>query len=209
MPIPVFPHKSRIGRRDLTHTKQCCISFHFVRDGQSLLIRLLRNHTFLTDRKIHCTCSSTYMATHGNGDDTAPLISGRQNEVSHSAVPPRPGVHFTGRGQKLLVTICILVTELCERLTFYVVTANLVLFCSSELKLDSPWPSVTNYLFQGSLIFFGIWVKLWFVLVILFYKQKWITPYFAKMVCTKSVIENSIEIKLLHFKSSLKFTERD
>lgn len=101
------------------------------------------------------------MATNGNGDETAPLISGRQNEVSHSAVPPRPGVHFTGRGRKLLVTICILVTELCERLTFYVVTANLVLFCSSELKLDSPWPSVKNYLFQGTcylIPLFGGWL---------------------------------------------------
>ena len=91
------------------------------------------------------------MATQPGGEDeSASLIPGSSNcdSVDNGAVASTDH-HFTGRRQKLLVTLCILVTELCERLTFYGLTANLVLFCSSELDLESPWPSIINYLFQG------------------------------------------------------------
>ena len=54
-----------------------------------------------------------------------------------------------GRGQTLLNVLRILLTEFCERLTFFGTTANLVLFCKGVLKLDSPWPSTTTSLFIG------------------------------------------------------------
>ena len=96
------------------------------------------------------------METQGTVDErTALLISGSSNRGLASSGASRSSVaneHFTGRRQKLLATLCILVTELCERLTFYGVTANLVLFCSSELDLEPPWPSTISYLFQGWLI---------------------------------------------------------
>jgi len=94
------------------------------------------------------------MATRGNEDEDTALIPDSNNPglfksgASSSSSVGRD--HFTGRRQKLLVTLCILVTELCERLTFYGLTANLVLFCSSELDLEPPWPSTINYLFQGT-----------------------------------------------------------
>lgn len=50
-----------------------------------------------------------------------------------------------------LVTICILFVELCERLTFYGVAANLVFYCKDILNLASPLPSAIALAFQGKL----------------------------------------------------------
>ena len=51
--------------------------------------------------------------------------------------------------KRYLVVLCILVVELCERLTFYGVTVNLVFYCKDVLKLASPLPSTITLAFQG------------------------------------------------------------
>ena len=98
------------------------------------------------------------MATQGNENHSAPLTTDHSNQrvINERTALLRPTRNSTARRRRLFVTLSILVTELCERLTFYGVTANLVLFCMQDLKLDSPWPSVTNYLFQGLLKLAGI-----------------------------------------------------
>jgi len=52
-------------------------------------------------------------------------------------------------GDRLFTVICILATELCERLTYYSVVANQVLFCTNVLKIDSSGASMINYVFVG------------------------------------------------------------
>ncbi|KAJ8318802.1 hypothetical protein KUTeg_003893 [Tegillarca granosa] len=53
-------------------------------------------------------------------------------------------------GKKLLVVGCILTTELCERLTYYSVVANLVLYCTSVLDLTSSTAATVSLVFSGT-----------------------------------------------------------
>ncbi|XP_076446914.1 solute carrier family 15 member 4-like [Babylonia areolata] len=49
----------------------------------------------------------------------------------------------------LMVVICILLTEMGERLTFYSVVANIVLFCTSVLRYSSTTAANINNIFTG------------------------------------------------------------
>jgi dipeptide/tripeptide permease len=50
---------------------------------------------------------------------------------------------------KLLVVICILLCELCERLTYYSCVANLVLYCTSKLDMLSSSATTVSLIFSG------------------------------------------------------------
>ena len=86
-------------------------------------------------------------------DERSPLITENNDCASGDANSrlslSRKGDAPVGRRSKLSITLCILLTELCERLTFYGMTGNLLLFCSAFLELKSPWPSTISYVFQG------------------------------------------------------------
>lgn len=94
------------------------------------------------------------MSATEDGGERAPLISKDQYGKSHSTrgktnclVSRSDGA--LSRQQRILNALCILVTESCERLTFYGASANLVLFSKNVLKLESPWPSTITFFFQG------------------------------------------------------------
>lgn len=74
-------------------------------------------------------------------DEKTALISVRGCEVG-DPVAARPSIW---RGKQA----CILFTELCERLTFYSVTANLVLFGTSVLDLESTTATSVSLYFTG------------------------------------------------------------
>lgn len=98
-------------------------------------------------------------STNGSDDEKSPLIQDRS--ANHDSVAilsstssfVRDAAHFSGRYHKLLATMCILLTELCERLTFYGLTANLVLLCKDQLALPSPLPSTITLVFIGTCYF--------------------------------------------------------
>ena len=55
-------------------------------------------------------------------------------------------------GQKLMVVLCILATELCERLTYYSCLANMVLFCTTTLEMTNNDASSVSLVFSGKML---------------------------------------------------------
>ena len=51
--------------------------------------------------------------------------------------------------KKMLVVMCILLTEMCERLTYYSVVANIVLYGTSVLKFSSTQSANVANIFTG------------------------------------------------------------
>ncbi|XP_038060271.1 solute carrier family 15 member 4-like [Patiria miniata] len=54
---------------------------------------------------------------------------------------------------RLGVVLCILVLELCERLTYYSIAGNLVLYCTNELKFSSADATTVTFIFTGTSYF--------------------------------------------------------
>ena len=70
------------------------------------------------------------------------VVTSRENKGSR--------VQATNK-RRYLAVLCILFVELCERLTFYGVSINLVFYCKDVLKLASPLPTTITLVFQGKL----------------------------------------------------------
>ncbi|EDO33176.1 predicted protein, partial [Nematostella vectensis] len=99
--------------------------------------------------------SSSKEAREKDSDSLSPLITGGSSSTLQGSQASN------GKSSSLGVTLCILLTELCERLTFYGITANLVPFCEDSLGFKRPMPSTVNLLFQGTCYFipvFGGWL---------------------------------------------------
>ncbi|XP_046366557.1 solute carrier family 15 member 4-like isoform X2 [Haliotis rufescens] len=57
---------------------------------------------------------------------------------------------------KVFVVTSILICELCERLTYYSIVANLILFCTSTLKYSSPDAATISLVFSGVVYFIPV-----------------------------------------------------
>ncbi|XP_022104743.1 solute carrier family 15 member 4-like [Acanthaster planci] len=55
-----------------------------------------------------------------------------------------------GFRDRLGVVLCILVCELCERLTYYSIAGNLVLYCTNVLKFSSADATTISFIFTGT-----------------------------------------------------------
>ncbi|XP_072018287.1 solute carrier family 15 member 4-like [Amphiura filiformis] len=86
-------------------------------------------------------------------------------EAKKRLTPPTPpttppSLLPSGRLHTRLSLLCILFCELCERLTFYSISGNLVLFCTSELGFTSDSAATISLVFSGTAFFspvFGGW----------------------------------------------------
>ncbi|XP_072051178.1 solute carrier family 15 member 4-like [Amphiura filiformis] len=65
------------------------------------------------------------------------------------------------RSGRLHIVLCILFCELCERLTYFSIAGNLVLYCTSTLHLTSQTAATISLVFSGTAYFvplFGGWL---------------------------------------------------
>ncbi|CAL1529876.1 unnamed protein product [Lymnaea stagnalis] len=75
------------------------------------------------------------------------------SELDSEAVPlvsgPSEKVSLRTNKKTFLVTLCILITEMCERLTYYSVSAGLILFSTSHLDIGQSDATTINQVFSG------------------------------------------------------------
>ncbi|CAG2248769.1 PHT [Mytilus edulis] len=83
-------------------------------------------------------------------DEKTPLLGvdsmekSDMNGLEHQEIPEKKGM----TKNKLLVVVCILMCELCERLTYYSCVANLVLYCTSKLELPTSTATTVSLIFS-------------------------------------------------------------
>ncbi|XP_061182210.1 solute carrier family 15 member 4-like [Saccostrea echinata] len=83
-------------------------------------------------------------------DESEPLLKKGVNNGLNMEEKKEMGQKRSMSGQQLLVVGCILMCELCERLTYYSVTANVVLFCTNVLELESTQAATVSLVFSGT-----------------------------------------------------------
>ena len=97
------------------------------------------------------------MATTRKGNDQKLAVGQNCDEADGDEETPLLRNYDNGKSSRrntktqLFLCLCILATELCERLTFYGTAANLVPYCEDVLKLQTPVPSQIYLSFLGKM----------------------------------------------------------
>ena len=110
----------------------------------------------------HFTCNyivlfpvDLQMAASRDSNERIPLIQDDHKERQQADSIIEAGCQSSpvrSRTTSYFAVLCILFVELCERLTFYSLTANIVFYCQNVLKLARPLPSTINLAFQGKFL---------------------------------------------------------
>ena len=100
---------------------------HYSEDNSNNLIYKTRTNS---EKSLTLSYSSSYVGDY------------REAQSPH----PKERPNF---GPKLPVTLCILFTELCERLVYYGVAGNLLVFLTNNLNIDSALASSIVLVFTG------------------------------------------------------------
>ena len=90
--------------------------------------------------------------------ETEPLLVNNRRRRLHNenesdrSVQMRNVHNFNERESEVDVfaVACILLTELCERLVYYSVLGNMILFCTSRLEMTSTTAATINLVFIGN-----------------------------------------------------------
>ncbi|KAJ8023047.1 Solute carrier family 15 member 4 [Holothuria leucospilota] len=95
--------------------------------------------------------------TSESSTETSSLIEKNTKTSAKNNCSPKDGLEddnssFWKTGSRN-VLLCILFLQLCERVTFYSISGNIVLFCTSELKIDSPTAATISLAFHGCCYF--------------------------------------------------------
>ncbi|XP_072051177.1 LOW QUALITY PROTEIN: solute carrier family 15 member 4-like [Amphiura filiformis] len=94
----------------------------------------------------------------GQAQTEEPISLSLERKSSQSNNKDVPSLFKSGR---LHIVMCILFCELCERLTYYSIAGNLVLYCTSALDYSSEDAATISLVFSGTAYFvplFGGWL---------------------------------------------------
>ncbi|CAC5373165.1 SLC15A3_4 [Mytilus coruscus] len=82
-------------------------------------------------------------------EETDPLL--HSNSIQYESTSQRSDQNDTSRTDPdRIAVVCILLTVMCERLAYYSVVANLILYCTSSLGISSSTATEINLVFTGS-----------------------------------------------------------
>ncbi|KAL5018767.1 hypothetical protein ScPMuIL_004489 [Solemya velum] len=86
-------------------------------------------------------------------DSTGKLLPKVGEKESYGTFKKEKTDTFQLKGDRFFAVMCVVVTLLCERLAYVSLSANLILFCTSILHMDSGYATTVSLVFTGTTSF--------------------------------------------------------